>query len=386
MRSQHRWSALSVALLLLLAATACGPTAQSPAAQPAPAGQSPAAASSRAEQPAKDDWEPLLAAARAEGTVSLITHPSVQWSGWVPVFERRFPEIKVERLNMRPSQVTPRLLAEQKNGVYNFDVMMAPTSNAVTSLSPAGTFQPLRPFVTLPDALDDARWHGGFAMWAEKDDQFTLVTGMTAERAVLVNRRIVPRAELATIDDLLNPKFRGRIAIYNPRAPNNGSLQLAAMLKDRDESFVRQVLQNGVYLDNTAQLAEFAASGRYPIGIGVDPEALEKLQEEGLAKDVEMTDLAFHAAAVGIQVLKNAPHPNAARLLVNWFLSQEGQEAYAREGRTVSRRADVQPQVAEGMARTAPDWNNLDRYVRANEWQGLPLVERVTEIAKEVRP
>src|SRR5262249_5535895 len=110
------------------------------------------------------------------GTVSLITHPSQQWSGWVPVFQRRFPEIKVERLNMRPSQVTPRLLAEQKNGVYNFDVMMAPTSNAVTSLSPAGAFQPLRPFVTLPDALDDARWHGGFAMWAEKDDQFTLVT------------------------------------------------------------------------------------------------------------------------------------------------------------------------------------------------------------------
>src|SRR5712691_4184250 len=112
MRSQHWWSALSLALLLLLAATACGPAAQPPAAQPAPAGQAPAATGSRAEQPTQGEWEPLLAAARAEGTVSLITHPSAQWSGWVPVFERRFPEIKVERLNMRPSQVTPRLLSE----------------------------------------------------------------------------------------------------------------------------------------------------------------------------------------------------------------------------------------------------------------------------------
>jgi iron(III) transport system substrate-binding protein len=282
--------------------------------------------------------------------------------------------------------VTPRLLSEQKNGVFDFDVMMAPTSNAVNNLSPAGAFQPLRPFVVLPAALDDAKWHGGFDVWAEKDDRFTLVTAMTAERATLVNRRIVPRNDLSSLDDLLNPKVRGRIAIYNPRAPNNGSLQLAAMLKEKDESFVRQVLQNGVYLDSAAQLAEFANSGRYPIGIGTDPEVLEKLQGEGLAKDVEMTDLAFHAAATGISVLKNAPHPNAAKLLVNWFLSQEGQEAYAREGQTVSRRVDVAPQVAEGMARGAPDWNNLDRYARTNEWQGLPLVDRVTDLAKEVRP
>ena len=53
---------------------------------------------------------------------------------------------------------------------------------------------------------------------------------------------------------------------------------------------------------------------------------LDKLQGEGLAKDVEMTDLASHAG-YRHSVLKNAPHPNAAKLLVNWFLSQEGQEA-----------------------------------------------------------
>ena len=38
------------------------------------------------------------------------------------------------------------------------------------------------------------------------------------------------------------------------------------------------------------------------------------------------------------------------------------------------------------MARAAPDWNNLDRYVRTNEWQGLLRVDRVTDLAKEVRP
>src|SRR5436305_1694857 len=134
--------------------------------------------------------------------------------------------------------------------------MMAPTSNAVTNLSPAGVFEPLRPFVVLPDALEDAKWHGGVELWAETRDHFTLLTAMTAERAPLVN----------------------------------------------------------------------------------------------------------------------------------WSLSQEGQEAYAREGQTVSRRVDVAPQVAEGMARGAPDWNNLDRYARTNEWQGLPLVDRVTDLAKEVRP
>jgi ABC-type Fe3+ transport system substrate-binding protein len=109
------------------------------------------------------------------------------------------------------------------------------------------------------------------------------------------------------------------------------------------------------------------------------------MQAEGAAKDIEVSDLtAFHAGA-GIAVFTNAPHPAASRLLVNWFLTQEGQDAYAREGGTASRRVDVQSYTGNTPAYAAADWTNLDKYVRPNEWSGIPFVEKVNEIAKEIK-
>jgi len=43
----------------------------------------------------------------------------------------------------------------------------------------------------------------------------------------------------------------------------------------------------------------------------------------------------------GLMTLKNAPHPNATRLFVNWFLSKEGQEVYTAGMGEPTRRLDV---------------------------------------------
>jgi iron(III) transport system substrate-binding protein len=207
---------------------------------------------------------------------------------------------------------------------------------------------------------------------------------MTLTRGTLVNRRAVPTSDLSTLEDLLNPKFKGRIAIYEPREANNGSLQLAAIMVQKGEDFVRQLLQDAVFVDSPSQLVDFVSAGRYPIGIGDEAQRLEQLKAEGLARDVEVTNLSANGAATGIAVMRNAPHPAAAKLLVNWFLTQQGQEAFAREGKTVSRRSDVPP-YADTPSRSAPEWGRLDQYARGNEWQGIAMVERVNELAKAVK-
>ncbi|HEX6512833.1 MAG TPA: hypothetical protein VF157_11070, partial [Chloroflexota bacterium] len=48
------------------------------------------------------------------------------------------------------------------------------------------------------------------------------------------------------------------------------------------------------------------------------------------------------------KMLKNAPHPNAAAVFVNWFSSQEGQTVYAKQSLEASRRTDVNvPEVPD---------------------------------------
>lgn len=375
---------------LLLAA--CAPAAAPAPAQPtaASAAQPPAAAAKPPAQPtaaaagSDAEWARVLAAAKQEGHVSIITHPSTQWSGWVKVFEAAFPDIKVEHLGMRPSDVTPRILSEQKNGQFLYDLMVAPTSNSVQSLSPAGAFQDIRPFIST-DRVNPAQWPGGLELFADKSDPFNLVTSMTMTHATLVNRKLAPVSELSSIDDLVKPQFKDKIAIYDPTAPNNGSFAVAYFIKERGEPFARQVLENAVFVESSPDVTNFVASGRYLVGLGSDPQAYGKLKSEGRAADLEMTRLTAFAAASGIAVMKNAPHPNATKVVVDWFLSQEGQEAYAREGATNSRRAGVKSYLNTELGYTEPDWNNLDKVLRPNEWQGIDLVAQATALAKEMR-
>jgi iron(III) transport system substrate-binding protein len=373
-------------------AAAAAPTAApaKPAEKAAPAekpAEKSAAASAGGDSAAvKSEIQKLYDAAKAEGgSLSLITHPATQWSGWVKVFQQQFPDLKVEHLGMRPSEVTPRLLAEQKNGVFNFDVYVSPTSNSVKSLSPAGVFQDLPPFITVDELKDPSKWHGGFEVWAEKDQKYSLITAMTVTKATMINRKLVPQGTVGKIEDLLKPELKGKIGIYDPRTAANGSLSLAAVLKEKDEATVRQIMENAVFIDSSPQVLDFAASGRNPIGIGADAENFQKMMAEGAAKDVEVTDLTAFVAGSGVAVFKSLPHPAASRLLVNWLLTNEGQEAYAREGGSVSRRVDVKPYTGDNPAYSAPDWNNLDKFVRPNEWSGIPLVDRVIEIAKDVK-
>jgi iron(III) transport system substrate-binding protein len=379
----HRLSWLfNLAVAIVLAGAACAPAA-APAPDSAQKAEPPAALSEQT----KAELDQLLAAAKREGgSITIVAHPAAQWSGWIPVFQKRFPDLKVEFLGLRPSQATPRILSEQKNGLYALDVMVGPTSNVVSNLSPVGVFQAFPPFVQLEEVKQASKWYGGYEMWAEENDKFSFITNMTVARTIVVNRKLLPKADFSKPEDLTGAKAKGKMVIYNPRNANNGSLSIASLMKDKGEEFVRPILSDAVYVDSPEQVSDFVASGRYAIGIGAESETIEKLQAEGLAKDVEVMTFAEIGQASGIGVFTNAPHPAAAKLLVNWFLTQEGQEAVAREGATISRRTDVKPYIGESAFFAVPDWNNLNKYLRVNEWSGVPMVKKATDLAKSIKP
>jgi len=401
MRCLRRWSGVAGLIpLIAVLIVGCAPAATAPTSAPAtsapanaaePAGKAPEAAKPAAAAPTAGaskegvSLDELRAAAKAEGALSIITHAQDIYSAWVPAFQAAYPEIKVEHLMLRVSDATPRIIAEQKNGVFAFDALVVPTSNAVTLLAPAGAFQDMRPLI-LPATMDDKAWHGGFNRWADEKDFFSFVSSITLNQQVLINRALVPQSALSTLDDFVKPEFKGKIVMYDPRAPGAGSLSLGRMLKDKGEPFVRQLIQDAVLVDNPVQVNDFVQSGRYPIGIGDDQVRRAKLIEEGLYKDVETTDYGSYAASAGMGILRNNPHPNATKLLVNWFLSQEGQEAYARDGKTTSRRVGIEGKYADLTRVGVPDWNNLDQYLLANEWSGQEYVRKVNAMAKEMRP
>ncbi len=382
--------------LSVVAVVACSPApsapsesksspTQAPAAAKAPT-STPAAKTEAAPAAAKDgwqaEWDKTLAAAKQEGKMTLITHPGTDYKRLVELFQEKYPDIKVEHTGARPSDISPKVIAEQQNGVYSWDVMTASTSNMINVLAPTGAFIDLRTQFLLPDAMDDSKWAGGFESWAHDVTKQTLVFvhAMDVVGGYSVNRDVVPRGEMNSVDDLLDPKYRGKIVFDDPSVPAHGSLSLTGFLFAKGEDFVKQLFteQKPVIQENVRVTTEWISTGRYPLAVGVDKNFLLEFQKQDIGKNVDFQQGPLYMAARGVGVFKNSPHPNASKVWVNWLLSREGQMAWAEAMQGNSRRTDVPVLNAAEF----PDFSKLESYASPNTERGKDLLGKVFGIYK----
>jgi len=249
--------------------------------------------------------------------------------------------------------------------VFAWDVHVGPMTNISAILAPAGALQPIKPFLEkLPaDIRDDSKWAGGLEVYTDPARPLSLNVHFTINGGFFVNRDLALASELKSYEDLIDPKWKGKIVIYDPRSANAASETLNTFLSVAGESFVEKLImeQDMVVVGAGRQATEWVAQGRYPIAIGADPTALAELQQAGVGKSVELvrsTDVRL--SQFGMSVLTNAPHPNASIVFMNWFLSHDGQDAWASLSTldSNSRRFDVPIYRPE----SRPDYNNLGQY------------------------
>jgi iron(III) transport system substrate-binding protein len=388
--------------LFVAALAACSPAPSpappSPTQAPAPAAKAPTsarAAAAKAETKGdsasaatsrdgwQGEWDKTLAAAKQEGKLTLITHPGTDYRRLVELFQEKYPDIKVEHTGARPSDISPKVIAEQQNGVFSWDVMTASTSNMINVLAPTGAFIDLRTQFLLPDAMDGSKWAGGFESWAHDvtNQTFVFVHAMDVVGGYSVNRDVVPKGEVTSIDDLLDPKYRGKIVLDDPSVPAHGSLSLTGFLFAKGEDWVKRLFneQKPTIQDNVRVTTEWISTGRYPLAVGVDKNFLLEFQKEGIGKTVDFQQGPLYLAARGVGVFKNSPHPNASKVWVNWLLTREGQMAWAEAMQGNSRRTDV-PVLNQA---EYPDFSKLDTYASPNTERGKDLLGKIFGIYKQ---
>jgi iron(III) transport system substrate-binding protein len=369
--------ALPLTLGIALLAAAC-----SPATPPA----TPTAPVAAAQQPtAAGDWAKVVAAAKQEGTLVLSTHAGSGYEKYVEQVKQALPDLTIEATTIKASDFTARIVVEQQNGQYLWDVHMGPVSNIYTVLTPAGGIEPIKPFLdSLPaDAKDDSKWAGGFGLFTDPKNPVTLITEFSDVGGVYVNRDQVPEG-LTSVDDLLNPKWKGKIAVYDPTVSNGGSMSLSGLVGVKGDDFLKKLIvdNEAKYVETSRQLTDWVAQGRYPIGFGVDATQLIELQKQGVGTTVERNrGFGNYSLASGLSVLKNAPHPNAARVYLNWALSKEGQIAWAQNASvdSSSRRLDVPVFHPE----STPDYQHIEQYkVIQGTASGQDTLDRTLAITK----
>jgi len=360
---------------LLLAA--CSPAAAPPAPTAAPA-NAPAAA-------APSSWDGVLAAAKQEGTLVLSTHAGAGYEKYVEEVKKALPDLTIDATTIKASDFAARVVVEQQNGQYLWDVHMGPVSNIYTVLTPAGDLQPIKPFLDAlpPDNKDDSKWAGGFGLFTDPNNPVTLITEFSDVGGMYINKDQVPEG-ISSMDELLDPKWKGKIAVYDPTVSNGGSMSLAGIVGQRGDDFLKKLIMDNdaKYVSTSNQLTQWVAEGRYPIGFGVDATQLGDLQKQGVgANVVRDKSIGDYSLASGLSVLKKAPHPNAVKEYLNWALSRDGQIAWAQNASvdSSSRRLDVPVFHPD----STPDYQHMEKYpVIQGTSTGQDTLDRTLAITK----
>lgn len=346
---------LAVAALALLV-PACGgddPTAtptptEPPAATPTPtATQPPAATQAPVATPTPTPaisaeeaaWEELVAAAKAEGQLNIMAGGSASRS-FRPVAEYFQEKYGIEvRLSTGSSSANvDRVLAERAAGTYTEDFAFA-GGRSGARLVDANALVPIEPLLIHPEVTDKSNWFDGRYWWSDEEQQYMFsfaAAVVNPPASIAYNTDMVNPDDITSMWDLLDPKWKIVAAPPTFASGQTSYVQLYFHSEVGPEWVEQFVLADHVeFTIDTRTAVDGLGQGKYHLSVlGPNVESeLESLEEQGvnlpakvLEKQLQETGfLSGTGSSRNLEVLDNAPHPKAAQLFLNWFLSREGQ-------------------------------------------------------------
>jgi iron(III) transport system substrate-binding protein len=300
------------------------------------------------------DWEQTVKAAEKEGQVT------VYMSGYVALidagyFQKAFPKIKVVSVSGEGTQLTPRIAAERRAGKYLVDVYSGGGNSIYQVLYLGKMLEPIKPALILPEVVDESKWWEGRHKYVDRERQHTFVYegNVSAGATPGYNINLLNPREFRSYWDFLNPKLRGKIVSIDIRQVRGAGLpwQYLYYNPELGPPYIKRLYSemDVTMTGDIRQAIDWLATGKFTLCIPCRNVARGKHQ--GLpVEDFEPYDLKEGislSSAYGQVVLVNrAPHPNAAKVFINWLLSREGQTAFQKvmsvpEDPKDSRRVDV---------------------------------------------
>ncbi|MBM4264087.1 MAG: extracellular solute-binding protein [Deltaproteobacteria bacterium] len=315
------------------------------------------------------EWEQTLAAARKEGIVVVGIPASTELRTLIgEKFKNKFG-ISIELLAARGPENVTRILTEYSAGVRYYDVLVAGGATPLPMIA-AGAAEDFTQYMILPEVKDPKYWWGGH-IWEDNvsTERYSYAFLCYTSETWWYNSSQADMNEARTYDDLLNPKWKGRIGLLDPRNPGSGQNTWSFIWKVKGEEYLAKLAQQDLLINqNLRQLADGLAKGKLAFTLGLSHYTYVPFIKAGLpVKPVSRIKEGAHAnnGSGVVTVVKNPPHPNAAKIFVNWLLSKEGQELYGKAMTQGTRRLDVNTTwLKEAGIQGCKDVMTVDDYLR----------------------
>lgn len=293
-------------------------------------------------------WNQVLAAAKKEGKVVIIAPPDPQVRATLPAAFKAKYGITVEYLGGRSSETAAKMRAERSAGIHTVDVALSGIQTMAAIFYREKMIDPIDDTVLLlPEVTEGKYWKRGKPWFMDPEGKYILRLFNTLSSMIYLNTSLVKLEDFKSAQDLLNPKWKGKIIAHDPTVPGTGSNDAARLYVQFGEDYIKKLYidQQPQIVRDRRQITDGILRGSYAIALGAEDDDMDKLKKEGLplAAVYELSDLpGTLSAGVGqLALMSNAPHPNAARVFINWMASKDGMELFARTRGGAPTRNDV---------------------------------------------
>ena len=283
---------------------------------------------------AQVDLSPLIAAARQEKEVIWYTTTSAgDNQAIVAGFSKKYPFVKVQVLRSTGEKLRQRVLAETSTGQFFSDVL------SVSSMEMG-----LLKSRNLLQAYDPPEAESYPANTKDKEKQFTAIYArnfVMGYNTAMVAEKDRPK----DWPDLLDPKWKGKFAMDEEEFEWYGTL-VDHWGREKAGKFLRALAAQQPQLRRGhSLLAQLMAAGEFPVAL-VFPFEVEQLKQKGARVDWSSASDPIVTSINVIALSTRAPHANAAKLLINYVLSEEGQTIIKSVSR-VPIRPGIKPTIAK---------------------------------------
>ena len=267
-------------------------------------------------------------------------------------FKQLYPKIDAAYYRSTDSAMMERILTENRAGQTLWDVVVT-TSFYGHNLKKRGLLAGY-------DSAERKFYRDGY-----KDPQALWTSTYTNYAAFGYNTRGVAKTSVPkSYSDLLKPEWKGQIGMDSRPYEWFGTM-LTSMGEEKGIAFMRELAKQTQMRAGRTLIAQLVAAGEFKGGLSAYSQTFEVMKPTGAPVDwVYLNPVFANIHPTGIAA--KAPHPNAARLFVDFVLSRRGQELIRGMNR-IPDRIDVPPEqgrLIEGIKPAFAPTEVLDGFER----------------------
>ena len=160
--------------------------------------------------------EKTLRGAEAEGQLTLYGC-CYEYDRILESFKKKYPKIKVTTVLGAGGQLGARVLAERRGEKYLPDVFSAGANTIHDVLYKAQALESIKAKLILPEVIDASKWYEAEHRYIDPEQRYIFAFVANSQSGqVQYNRAQVNPAEFSSFWDLLNPKWKGKMASLDP--------------------------------------------------------------------------------------------------------------------------------------------------------------------------